>query len=225
MAKVYLSPAAHTTDNATKCPVKCGENVHCNQYMDVLEARLKELGFEVKRGSKTAVGGNELSRRVMEANKWNADIYYAAHTNADGRDGATGASYSMTMHYSNENSKEKAEVIHKYRKCISNHKVVANSGLYEINATAMTCLYDELFFHDNKEQCKWFHDGGMHILAEETAQALCEICNVKYVPKKEKTTSLYRVQVGAYAIKENAENMLVKLKKAGFDGYIVEVKR
>ena len=36
---------------------------------------------------------------------------------------------------------------------------------------------------------------------------------------------LYRVQVGAYSVKENAERKLKELKSAGFDGFIVEVKR
>ena len=36
---------------------------------------------------------------------------------------------------------------------------------------------------------------------------------------------LYRVQVGAYGVKENAERKLKELKSAGFDGFIVEVKR
>lgn len=35
---------------------------------------------------------------------------------------------------------------------------------------------------------------------------------------------MYRVQVGAYENKANAENMLKKLKAAGFDGFIVEDK-
>jgi N-acetylmuramoyl-L-alanine amidase CwlA len=35
---------------------------------------------------------------------------------------------------------------------------------------------------------------------------------------------LYRVQVGAYSVKSNAEAMLTKLKKAGFDGFITTSK-
>lgn len=38
------------------------------------------------------------------------------------------------------------------------------------------------------------------------------------------TDNMYRVQVGAYEKKANAENMLKKLKAAGFDGFIVEDK-
>ena len=172
--KIYLSPAAHGTDNPTQCPTKCGENIHCNQYMDLLEKRLKELGFSVKRGDKNVVGDKALTSRVAEANSWGADIYYVAHTNAGG------GRYSMTMCWNDSVSLAKANVIHKYRKCVSSHKVVTRADLYEIRATGMTCLYDELFFHDNAEDCKWFHNGGMEKLAEETAQALCEILGVTY---------------------------------------------
>jgi hypothetical protein len=35
---------------------------------------------------------------------------------------------------------------------------------------------------------------------------------------------LYRVQVGAYSVKSNAEAMMQKLKKAGYDAILVEVK-
>lgn len=38
---------------------------------------------------------------------------------------------------------------------------------------------------------------------------------------KEETETIYRVQVGAYSVKANAETMLAKLEKAGFSGFIV----
>lgn len=174
--KIYLSAAAHVHDNKTKCPHSCGENIHCNAYMDIVERRLKEIGFEVKRGDKTKTGGPALQSRVREANKWGADVYYVAHTNAGG------GRYSMTMCWNNAASLEKARVFKNYRKCVKSHKVVANNELYEIRATNMLCLYDELFFHDNAEDCAWFHNGGMATLAEETVQALCEICGVAYAP-------------------------------------------
>ena len=175
--KIYLSAAAHATDNPTKCPHACGENTHCNEYMDIVERRLKALGFEVKRGDKSKVGGPALQSRVKEANKWGADLYYVAHTNAGG------GRYSMTMCWGDAASLEKARVFKKHRKCVKSHKVVARKDLYEIKATAMTCLYDELFFHDNAEDCAWFHNGGMALLAEETVQAICEICGVAYKPE------------------------------------------
>ena len=38
----------------------------------------------------------------------------------------------------------------------------------------------------------------------------------------EAVKTLYRVQVGAYGVKANAENMQKKLKAAGFDAIIVK---
>lgn len=43
-------------------------------------------------------------------------------------------------------------------------------------------------------------------------------------PEQPATDKLYRVQVGAYTKNENAENMLAKLKKDGYSGFIVEGK-
>lgn len=175
MVKIYLSPALHGTDNPTKCPGKCSENTHCAQYMDIVERRLKEIGFTVRRAG-NATGNTAMNARVREANLWRADIYYVAHTNAGG------GRYSMTMCWNDEASRKKAEILHKYRQSVDRHIVRTNTELYEIRATKALCLYDELFFHDNAEDCAWFHNGGMQQMAEETVQALCEIGGLPYRP-------------------------------------------
>lgn len=213
--KIYLSAAAHAIDNPTKCPTKCGENVHCNEYMDIVERRLKAIGFEVKRGDKSKTGNTAMQSRVAEANKWGADIYYVAHTNAGG------GRYSMTMCYPDKASQAKANVFHKYRKCVASHKVKTRSDLYEINATAMLCLYDELIFHDNAADCKWFHEGGMELLAEETVQALCELCGVTYKAEKaddkkvkELEIKVERLQAEVVSLKNNVSALTVKIENA-----------
>ena len=43
-------------------------------------------------------------------------------------------------------------------------------------------------------------------------------------PKVPETKTLYRVQCGAFSKKENAENLLVQLKGAGFTGFVTEVQ-
>ena len=182
--KVYLSAAAHQADNPTKCPGKCGENVHCKAYMDIVEERLVALGFDVKRGFQDLVGTPAMEKRVAEANAWGADLYYVAHTNAGG------GRYTMTLCWEDATSKAKAAVIGKYRKSITGHKVSVRTDLYEIRKTKMPCLYDELFFHDNAEDCKWFHSGGMEVMAEETVQALCELLGVTYKPAVDRVAEL-----------------------------------
>ena len=63
---------------------------------------------------------------------------------------------------------------------------------------------------------------------------VCGICDYFGVTFKEPeqpkpakpvtTDTLYRVQVGAFAVRENAEKMLARLKAAGFEGFIREGK-
>lgn len=210
--KLYLSAAAHAADNSTRCPVPCSENTHCRAYMDLVEKRMTEQGVEVKRGFRDQTGDDALRNRVAEANAWEADLYYVAHTNAGG------GRYSMTMCWEDAASMVRAAVIGKYRTGVSSHKVVARTDLYEIKATRMPCLYDELFFHDNPEDCARFHTGGMERMAEETVRALCEILEVAYTaPRTEQPApetavpragdqvvlnrgKLYRSSVGAAAV-------------------------
>jgi N-acetylmuramoyl-L-alanine amidase len=152
--------------------------------MDIVEKRMKELGVDVKRGYRDEVGTPAMQHRVAEANAWGADLYYVAHTNAGG------GRYTMTLCWDDAASKAKAAVIGKHRKSIKTHKVSPRPDLYEIKQTSMTTLYDELFFHDNAEDCKWFHNGGMEIMAEETVQALCELLGVKYAPVVDEVSKL-----------------------------------
>ncbi len=213
--KIYLSAAAHAIHNPTKCPQACGENVHCNAYMDIVEKRLKELGFDTRRGGKEMKGDAALQTRVQDANLWKADIYYVAHTNAGG------GRYSMTMCWNDKASIEKAKVFTKYRKCVASHKVVTRNDLYEIKNSAMPCMYDELFFHDNAEDCAWFHGGGMEIMAEETVRALCEICGVKYNESKEYDkkvkeleSKVEKLQAEVASLKNKVSALTVKIENA-----------
>lgn len=174
MAKIYLSAAAHEVDNPVKCAGKCSENTHCKAYMDKLQVRLRQLGFEVMRGFADQTGEGAMRNRVLQANQWEADLYYVAHTNAGG------GRYSMTMCWKDAASKAKAAVVGKYRGWPHGHKVKVRTDLYEIKATAMTCLYDELFFHDHVEDCAAFHGGWMERMVEETCRAFCELLGQPY---------------------------------------------
>ena len=60
---------------------------------------------------------------------------------------------------------------------------------------------------------------------ESKMQYIANEVNKILYDNTERDDVLYRVQVGAYSIKENAERKLKELKSAGFDGFIVEVKR
>lgn len=93
-------------------------------------------------------------------------------------------------------------------------------------------------FHTNTRSTEWLlKDSNLDKLARAEAAVIAAYYGVEApatgdpaggetvpeAPKKEdtaETAAMYRVQVGAYTVKANAEAMVAKLKKAGFDSFI-----
>ena len=87
-------------------------------------------------------------------------------------------------------------------------------------AQNVPCLIIEHGFHTNTAVAKWLmSDANLQKLAQAEAKVIAE-----HFGMTKKTTSasgtLYRVQVGAYSKKANADAMLLKLRAAGFDGFV-----
>lgn len=76
-------------------------------------------------------------------------------------------------------------------------------------------------FYTNARACSWLMiDSNLAKLAAAEAKTIAEYFGV--TKKEESASVLYRVQVGAYSVKANAEAMLLKLRADGYEGYIVE---
>lgn len=68
-------------------------------------------------------------------------------------------------------------------------------------------------FHTNKRAVQWLmNDSNLRRIAEAEAETIAE----HYGLKKSTAEKFYRVQIGAFRERENAEAMLESLKKAGF---------
>jgi N-acetylmuramoyl-L-alanine amidase len=84
----------------------------------------------------------------------------------------------------------------------------------------------ETDFHDNPATAKWIIDC-KDTIARAYVNALVNTFGIAkkqvlpVTPPPATSPRLYRVQVGAYSQKANAEAMLAKIKAAGFEGYII----
>ena len=104
-------------------------------------------------------------------------------------------------------------------------------------AVGTPCIIIEHGFHTNTAVAKWLmNDSNLQKLAEAEAKVLAEHFGIKTQTSTTTTQTttqastqeqlIYRLQVGAYTQKSSAEQMLDKLKKAGFkDAYITTTKR
>ena len=109
----------------------------------------------------------------------------------------------------------------------TSENIQVNQKLYEVRVPAAPTAYIECEFHDTADGAKWLVDSTTAI-GEAIAHGICDYFGVTFKepeqPKPADGATIYRVQVGAYTKKENAENMLAKLKKDGYSGFIVEGK-
>jgi len=171
-----------------------------------------------------------LAIRTSRANNANADIFVSIHYNAF--KGEWGTHGGVETHYypSSTKGKKLAELVQaELAKATGlRNRGIWASNFYVLRKTKMPAILCECGFMDNLEEAKLMLDENYQwTVAEAIGRGICAYLGVKYVskpePKKEEAASgdkLYKVQVGAFKERKNAEALLEKLKKAGFDGFI-----
>lgn len=177
--------------------------------------------------SRTKDETEELSERIKECNAFKPDLAGDIHNNAGGGDGA-----EVFHHHGGGTGKTLAnnilaEVV-KIGQNSRGTKVKKNSSGKDyfgfIRETVCPAVIVECAFVDNKKDIQIIDTAAeQKAMGVAIAKGFLKTLGIAYKPEVVKPTSgkLYRVQVGAYAEKPNAEAMAKKLKAAGFDAVIV----
>lgn len=225
--RVYISPSDQTENRYAWG--NTNEHVQCQKIAEAEAAALRRSGVEVK----LAAFGTTMAQRCAESDAWRADIHNCVHTNAfNGKVmGTRMFCYSIPGKGYDACKLVFAELAPLTPGTSENIQV--NPRLYEVRVPNAPSVYCECEFHDTTEGAKWIVEHTTEI-GEAIAKGLCKYLGVKYVPARQETPKpaepaqndiLYRVQVGAFAVRANAEKMLQRLKDAGFDGFIREGSR
>lgn len=213
--KIYLSPS--NQEGNLYAYGNTNEMEQCNRIADAAKIALERCGFEVKKAPK----GQAMKTSIAESNTWGADLHLPIHTNAGGGNG------TMCMVYNNNNSTNMkfAEPIYKEVQAVTPGKIDYGIREYpqlaELNGTNATAVYTEVDFHDNAAIAKWLIENSATV-GEAIAKGVCKAYGVEY---KAPATTIYRIQVGAFTDKKNAEAYLKKVQAAGLtNAYIVAGK-
>lgn len=212
--KVYLSPSDQWSN--TVAGGKHSEAFHCVKIAEYARNYLELNGYEVKVG--TSIKENTYKDRVKESNEWGSDLHIPIHTNAGGGKGTLMLCYPTRVNnkYVNEIYKEVANITP-----TEDRGIIPSKNLYEINATKCLTPYLECEFHDNEETENWI-DSHVKELGMAIARGVCKADGKSFVDGIKKQTK-YKVQVGAFANRKNAEKMKTELNNKGYDAFIVEV--
>lgn len=162
-----------------------------------------------------------LKNRVAKANAENVDAYLALHTNAYD----TTVRGIRTHHFPSREGKKLASAINNQLAMIytgtTRAFLVESTTLYELKWPVAPACLPEIGFHDNAIDAEWIVNN-----TDNIAEALCKgVCDYFRVPYVSHETILYCVQVGAFSVRENAENMLKTVKIDYPNAFIKEVKK
>jgi len=196
-----------------------------------LKDELAKRGCDIKM-TRTSDVFKDLNTRTREANSWGADVVVDVHCNAATASDANG--FEIFHSVVGGKSKTLATGIEKYiSKRYHSRGVKTRVGdggadyfamIRETNAPAV--LAEAAFVSNAKDAAMLKSENNLKIIAQDYARGVCETFGVPWVitppPPPPKPDKIYRVQVGAYSNKANAEAMRAKLKKAGFDALIIE---
>lgn len=169
-----------------------------------------------------------LGMRVRQANNFGADFYLSVHHNAGINGGKGGGIVSIVYTKASQTSNDYSKIIYdemiKTTGLKGNRSTpLAKQDLYVCRETKMPAVLVECGFMDSATDVPIIlTENFADAAAEGIVNALVKIGNLtKKVVPTETSKKIYRVQVGAYSVKANAEAMLKKLKAEGYDAIIV----
>lgn len=218
MTKVFLSAGHGGTDPGAVANGLYEKTINLNTLL-ACKTELERHGVTVI-CSRMKDENDPVNQEVKEANASKADIAVSFHVNAGGGDG-----FEAYYYNSSKNGRKLAQLCEKHVLNLGQNSRGIKSGnhLRFIKSTTMTSVLVESFFIDNVKD-KAIGD----TIAEQTAfgvayaKAILEYLGITYKPN---SSTIYRVQVGAYGSKVSAEKVQKQLKAEGFDSIIVKTKK
>jgi N-acetylmuramoyl-L-alanine amidase len=238
MFKIALTAGHYKHTAGKRCLKSLDKNetrewVLNDRICDKVEKLLKAYdGYSLIRTDDTS-GEKKISveARVNAANNFKADIYISVHHNA-GIEGGKGGGI-MAYTYTNVDSVTKAWQKDLYATLVKHTDLAGNrstpmaaADLGECRMTAMPAVLLELGFMDSATDVPVILT---EAYADKCAKAIVEVLVrrgklTKKVAAATNSGKVYRVQVGTFTNKKNAEKLVAELKGKGYSAIIKEEK-
>jgi N-acetylmuramoyl-L-alanine amidase len=217
--RIYISPSSQSEN--LYAIGGTNEKEQCEKIAKSCVAFLQKHGFSVKTRY-----NSDMYVRVAESNAFDADLHVAIHTNATANHKITGGTSVLLFSLSGERKKAGQAVFDRLAPITpgkSAERLMAYPDFYEIKNTKAIAVYCECEFHDTKNGASFIINNTTAI-GEAIAKGICDYYGVKVEENKKNASSedetLYVVQAGVFKNKKNAEALVDKLKKSGFDSIV-----
>ena len=234
--------AGHNPDGKAACGASgiLNESTEARRVKNEVISQLRQMGHTVY--DCTCENGTDqadvLTKIVTACNVHSADLDVSIHFNAGvGDTSGNGKTTGVEAYVYSADSKAKkyAENVCKAIADLGykNRGVKSSTSLYFLRKTKAPAMLIECCFVDDKDDVELYDYKSMAnaIVYGITGQKIVQIDSTEADPDASSAGAetavgtkweLYRVQVGAYGVKDNACRMQEKLKAAGFDAIVVK---
>ena len=219
--------AGHNPDGKVACGAVglLKESTEARRVTNEVVRLLKEQGHTVYNCTcdNGTSQGDVLKKIVVKCNQHTVDLDVSIHFNAGAsaqkKNGQTTGTEVLVY---NDSSKAMAAAQRVAKQIAAlgykNRGIKIRDGLYFLRNTKSPAMLVECCFVDDGD------DAALYDYKKMAAAIVQGITGVKVNDTKtdqKQTQKIYKVQVGAYNTRDAAQNVIGKLKKAGFDGAIV----
>ncbi|WP_409251966.1 N-acetylmuramoyl-L-alanine amidase [Bacillus sp. SCS-153A] len=162
-----------------------------------------------------------LDQRTDWANFIKADVFISIHANAFGSGWNEARGVETYVHLTNPQAAVRlANTIQNRLAAMTGlvNRGVKTADFHVLRETEMTAVLVECGFMTNRKEAELLQSPVYrNTCGQAIALALADFYRLK---KKKDKSFLYKVQAGAFSTRENAEVLVSRLKKAGFESFI-----
>lgn len=187
---------------------------------------LKELGHDVYDCTcENGTSQSDVLKKIVSAcNIKDVDLDVSIHFNAGANDtkgNGKNTGTEVLVYSTGSGARKYADAVCKSISALGfkNRGTKINNQLYVLKHTEAPAMLIECCFVDDKDDVELYD---AYTMAKAIVKGITGQTVSEKVETENKTETLYRVQVGAYGVKVNAEAMQAKLKAAGFDAFITK---
>lgn len=201
-----------------------------DRVCDYVESYLKSYeGYDLLRLDDSDDGKDDtaLAARVNAANNWDADVYISVHHNAGANGTKAGGIVAYCYHNASKASVEWRDEL--YATLIKHTGLKGNrydgtltAGFDVLRYTDMPAVLLELGFMDSSVDVPVILSNEF---AQQCARAIVDVIVKRggLTKKAVEQQAVYKVQLGAFGNKSNAESLAKELKGKGYQVYITQV--
>lgn len=221
--RVYLSPSDQRSN--TYAVGNTTEDVQCGKIAAACKTALERSGVKVMVGQY-----DTMANRCKASDNFKAHLHVPIHTNAaDGKASGTRI-FCYKLDKTTEGYKA-AKAVFDVLAPLSPGKsenIKANPNLFEVKTPAAPTVYIEVDFHDVPDVAQWIIDN-TEVIGETIAKGICNYLGVTFKAAASKPAAagnvIYRVQVGAFSVKANADAYLKEVQKVFPAAFITKAEK